>query len=414
MVKPETRQIWHKNFIMVLVGQIVSLFGNAILRFALPLYLLEISGSPTLFGTVLALSALPMIILSPIGGVVADRVNKKRIMVTLDFIGAIAIVLYMLSMEVFSVVPATVVVMMALFGIQALMTPAVDGSIPLLISADQLVRANSVVFLVHSLSGMLGPAVGGILFAAFGIRSILVVSSIALALAAIMEMFIRIPDVKQEAAGKGLAVVFGDIAKGLRFIIKENPLIAKISIVIFFLQVTLGAFAIIGIPVMITQSLKMPESMVGIAQAIMGAGGILGGILAGVLGNKLRIQKSHLLLLAVSALFIPLGLAFLFGAHYTVIYIILVATCLVVVCMMTLVSIRLVTLIQAESPPEMLGKVMALFIMLSTLGLPFGQFIYGILFEQLATLPWLVIFIAVVSSGISALNSRRYFKGIPD
>ncbi len=70
-----------KDFILMVIGQIISLFGNGILRFALPLYLLRETNSPTLFGLVTACSFLPMIILSFLGGILADRVNKRNIMV---------------------------------------------------------------------------------------------------------------------------------------------------------------------------------------------------------------------------------------------------------------------------------------------------------------------------------------------
>ena len=55
-----------KDFILVVIGQIISLFGNAVLRFALPLHLLNITNSPALFGMVSALSFLPMLLMSPI------------------------------------------------------------------------------------------------------------------------------------------------------------------------------------------------------------------------------------------------------------------------------------------------------------------------------------------------------------
>lgn len=67
-----------KDFILVVIGQIISLFGNAVLRFALPLHLLNVTDSPAVFGTVSALSFLPMLLMSPIGGVLADRINKKK------------------------------------------------------------------------------------------------------------------------------------------------------------------------------------------------------------------------------------------------------------------------------------------------------------------------------------------------
>ena len=71
-------KLFRRDFTLVVIGQIISLFGNAILRFALPLYLLRETGSSTLFGAVTACSFAPMVVLSMVGGVLADRVNKQR------------------------------------------------------------------------------------------------------------------------------------------------------------------------------------------------------------------------------------------------------------------------------------------------------------------------------------------------
>lgn len=91
-------KLFQRDFTLVVIGQIISLFGNAILRFALPLYLLRETGSSTLFGVVTACSFAPMVILSMIGGVLADRVNKRNIMVGLDFCTTALISVFYLSL----------------------------------------------------------------------------------------------------------------------------------------------------------------------------------------------------------------------------------------------------------------------------------------------------------------------------
>lgn len=80
----QTKAILSKDFILVAIGQVISLFGNQILRYALPLYLLNQTGSSVLFGTILACSFIPMLFLFPIVGIIADRVNKRNIMVMFD------------------------------------------------------------------------------------------------------------------------------------------------------------------------------------------------------------------------------------------------------------------------------------------------------------------------------------------
>ncbi len=91
--------LFRRDFNLVVIGQVISLFGSAILRFALPLYLLRQTGSPALFGAVGAAAFVPAVLCAPIGGVVADRVNKRNIMVILDFSTAGLVLVFALLLE---------------------------------------------------------------------------------------------------------------------------------------------------------------------------------------------------------------------------------------------------------------------------------------------------------------------------
>ena len=145
-----SEKLWSKDFSLVVVGQIISLFGNAILRFALPLYILDMSKSAVLFGTVSALSFLPMVVMSPIGGIIADRVNKQRIMVALDFSTSALILMYIKASGYMSAIPLIIAVLMAMYAIQGMYVPAVQSSIPALVKTERLVTANAVINLVSS------------------------------------------------------------------------------------------------------------------------------------------------------------------------------------------------------------------------------------------------------------------------
>ena len=89
-------KLFNRNFTMMIIGQIISLFGNAILRFALPLYVLDATGNAAIFGGILALSMIPTVLLSPIGGVIADRFPRQRIMYVLDFATAALVAAFLL------------------------------------------------------------------------------------------------------------------------------------------------------------------------------------------------------------------------------------------------------------------------------------------------------------------------------
>ncbi|MEG0388371.1 MAG: MFS transporter, partial [Niameybacter sp.] len=182
------QKLFNKNFTLVVLGQIISLFGNAILRFALPLYLLRETGSAALFGIVTACSFLPMIILSFLGGVLADRVNKRNIMVVLDFLTASIIFVLFLSLGKLPIVPLFIIVLMLLYGISGTYQPTVQASIPFLVSTKNILSAGAVISQIGALAGLLGPIIGGMLYGAFGIIPILMISIICFVLSAIMEL----------------------------------------------------------------------------------------------------------------------------------------------------------------------------------------------------------------------------------
>ena len=132
--------LFKRDFTLVVIGQVISLFGNAILRFALPLYLLRETASSSLFGAVTACSFIPMIIFSLLGGVIADRKNKRNSMVVLDFTTAAVIALFYIALGKIPLVPLMISALMILYGISGAYQPAVQASIPLLTDKETLMK----------------------------------------------------------------------------------------------------------------------------------------------------------------------------------------------------------------------------------------------------------------------------------
>ena len=147
-------KLFKRDFTMVVIGQIISLFGNAILRFALPLYLLRETDSSSLFGVVTACSFIPMVVFSLFGGVIADRKNKRNIMVVLDFTTAAVILLFSFALGKIPLVPLMIAVLMILYGIFGIYQPAVQASIPLITQRQLLMQGNAVINMVSTLAGL--------------------------------------------------------------------------------------------------------------------------------------------------------------------------------------------------------------------------------------------------------------------
>ena len=85
------QKLFTRNFTLLLLGQISSLLGNYTLKFALSMYVLDKTGSASIFASLLAAALLPTILLSPLGGILADRADRRRSMVTLDVLSGASV-----------------------------------------------------------------------------------------------------------------------------------------------------------------------------------------------------------------------------------------------------------------------------------------------------------------------------------
>lgn len=401
-----------RDFTLVVIGQIISLFGNAILRFALPLYLLRQTGSPALFGAVGAAAFIPAVLCAPIGGVLADRVNKRNIMVALDFSTAGLILAFTLFLERAPLAPLTAACLMLLYGIAGAYQPAVQASIPLLASADQLTRANAVINMVGTLSGLLGPVVGGVLFGAFGLRPILWVGVACFFLSAVMELFIRIPHRPRAAAGNVLSTVRQDLKESWRFIRRERPVFLSVMLVLALFNLVLSAALVVGIPVTVVQVLNMSDSRLGITQGAMGLGGLFGGLLTACLGARLSLRRGNLVLLAASLTAAVMGLALLPGVPPALGWWAVTAMSFAIMVLSTMLVVVLSAAVQGQTPPELLGKVMAFIMAVSNCASPLGQAIYGALFEGCPA--WAVLLGAAAAASVTAVCSKGVFQALDD
>ena len=118
------------TFWALAAAQVVSLFGNAVLRFALPLHVLSVTGSSVAMGVVTACAWVPYIVLAPIGGVAADRIRKRLIMAALDTVMAFVCAAYLLLSGTVDVVGAPVVITQVL-GLSAQLLGLADGALAL-------------------------------------------------------------------------------------------------------------------------------------------------------------------------------------------------------------------------------------------------------------------------------------------
>ncbi|MEG1003328.1 MFS transporter [Clostridium sp.] len=403
-------KLLNKNFALMVVGQIISLFGNAILRFALPLYLLKETGSAALFGLVSACSFIPMILLTPFGGIIADRVNKKYVMVALDFITALVMIVFTIFIGKANLVVLIIITLMILYGIQGAYQPSVQASLPFLVDKEDLLKGNAIINQVSALANLIGPIIGGLLYGVYGLTPILIASIACFILAIIMEIIMKIPYEKNETNNSVVSIVKNDIKISIGFVVKEKPILFRTIIIIALFNLALTSVIIVGIPVIITTTLKMSSEAYGITQGVIASGGLFGGVLTGVLVKKLKISNSYILLFLDILALIPIGLTLMSELPATISYIIITVSCFFIMTVSTIFSIQMITFIQRETPGYLIGKVMSICITIGMCAQPIGQLVYGYLFETLKNNNSLIIFGAFLVGGIITFISKKIFS----
>ena len=411
-----TKTIFSRDFILVAIGRAVSAFGNQILRYALPLYLLTQTGSAALFGSIMAVSFIPMLLLFPVGGIIADRMNKRNIMLVMDFCTAVLILLFCLLQGIVALIPLMTVTMILLYGIDGADKPTVKASIPALVNAEHIMRANSLVDMIDSTASMAGPVIGGLLLSVLGLAPILYVSIACFFASVVLDVFIRIPHQKRQSNGNVFATGFADIKESFGFMLKKQPVILKISVVFALSNLLLTSLVLIGLPVIVTQRLSLTQDtanrLYGYAQGAIAGGAVLGGFCAGALSTKLKAKTAPFLLIGCSLCIFGCGIALQMLSAPMAIYAVLVVCCGLLLTLHTIFQIQMVTILQLLTPSHLIGKVISCFICVVMCTNPLGQVIYGFVFEHIGNSVYLPFYITALMMIGTSLITRRTFSGI--
>lgn len=409
-------KLFKKDFTLVVIGQIISLFGNQILRFALPLYLLNQTGSAALFGMISAIAFIPMIILCPIGGIIADRVNKRNVMVILDFSTSLIVTVLCILLGKVDIVLLLLVVMILLYGIQGAYQPAVQASIPVLVSSEHIMPANAIINLVNSVSGLIGPVIGGAIYSFFGLTPILYVSIVCFFLSAVMEIFIKIPFTKQETEGSIFSIAKKDLKESFQYIRHEQPAIWQGSLLVAGINMFLSALIIIGLPIVVTQVLpfeaETANRLYGYAQGALAAGSLIGGMSAGILSKKLKAKSNRTILLLCTLTLIPIGLALQFVKSAMAAYVIVAVSCFLMMTFAALFSVRLMAYLQMMSPQNLIGKIISCAMCIGMCASPLGQAMYGGLFQIMKNHIAVPFYFAAAVCIVITVISGKVFENI--
>lgn len=412
------QKLFSRDFTLVVIGQIISLFGNAALRFALPLYLLNMTGSSALYGAVTACAFIPAILLSPAGGIVADRVNKRNVMVILDFFTSAVILTFSLLMDKADIILLLSITLMLLYGIASAYQPSVQASIPALVCREHIMEANSIINTISSFSSLIGPVLGGILYSAYGLRPVLWVCITCFILSAVMELFIRIPFQKPSAGGSIWKTVKNDFSESIRFIVKGKPIIGKVLLAVCGINLFLSSMIIVALPYLVTEVLALEpiqaNRLYGFAEGALAFGGLIGGICAGIFADKLSLKKAGNQIIICALCIFPIAAALICFSSAIINYIVITTSCTGVMVFSTIFTVQVLSFVQTQTPQNLIGKVIALCLTVSMCAQPLGNALYGLLFEICKDTAYIVVLFSGVVSLVIAIGTKNIFGKLVD
>ncbi|MED3126667.1 MFS transporter [Bacillus wiedmannii] len=412
-----------RNICLYSIAKTVSIFGTAMYSFALGLYVLQITGSALNFAITLILGTIPMIVMNPFAGVIADKVDKKKLVVCMDLLsGCLLIAVYIVSshygLNLFIIYTTTflMTVFTTFFGI------GLEAAKPNIVSKERLMSINSISKIIDSVSLILGPMLGGIVFSVFNIKTFIIINGISFILSGIALLFIHFRlfeyNINEGNSKRGVNFI-KDIKEGFSYLLEKESLKNTFHILISF-NFFLGFAVTVPLPYIINTVLNLDSKQFGIIQGTFPVGMIIGAIVVKKITD--RFSYSYLLKKLSSMLsvfMIILGIPVLFKSFEVNDLVFVITYCVVMIFLgfiIALIDIPLIYFMQNEIPDEYRGRVLSIGLSIGKMMLPIAMALSGLLLNYIPayTIPivggFLYFIVIKVSSNrfILEVHSKDY------
>ena len=406
----------NKNRNLLLTGQFISLLGNSIQRFALSLYILDLTGSVAVFSALTAFSVLPQIFISPIGGAIADLTDRKKMLIVLDLISAGILALLFVSLrENPSSIISLAVFLILLATIGTVYDPVIRAVIPSVVRPQEYMKTNSYVSAISSVTLLSGSVGAGFLYAFFGIRTIIIINLVSFLFSAILEAFLHLPVINNQNEKISALKIVRDMKDSLVFMFREQKLIFYVLLLSAAVNLFMTPIYSIGIASVLKLTFHVSNQTFGIVQGIVGSGMVAGALLTPKISNRISVEKMHVYFYAVSLAILGMGcstiiyndssaitrqMAVYIFAGMGFLYLFLIA----------IINISFFTVVQKNIPLSMMGKIMALIVAICSAFTPIGQILYGFWFDKYADNLIIIYIFAIICTIILGMVLGKILK----
>ena len=376
---------WAARFFTVWGGQAFSLFGSALVQFALVWHLTRETGSATVLAIATLFALLPQIVLGPFVGALVDRWNRRIIMIVAD--GAIAVatilIIYLFATGQVQVWHVYLIMMVRSLG-QAFHFPAMQASTSLMVPEKHLTRIAGANQTLNGAINIIAPPTGALLLEVLPMQGVLAIDIVTALLAILPLIFINIPQpIRTEETGEEQAQgsFMQDIREGFRYVASWPGLLAimVMSTIINFMLTPTGAL----LPLLITKHFGLGALEFGLMDSAWGFGVILGGLALSTWGGFKRKVATAMMGVAgigLGVIIVSLAPANLYG--------IAIVGMAITGIMIPITDGPLFALIQSTVEPEMQGRVMSLVFSAAKALSPFSLMVAGAVSDTIGIRTW--------------------------
>ncbi|MGE5249925.1 MAG: MFS transporter [Bacteroidota bacterium] len=377
-------QNWAFRFFTIWTGQAFSLFGSALVQFALVWWLTQKTGSAVVLTMATLVGMLPQIVIGPFAGALVDRWSRRAVMILADgFIAVFTLVLIWLFASG-RVQTWHIYVIMAVRSLGgAFHFPAMGASTTLMVPEKHLTRVSGINQTLQGLIGLVAPPAGALLLGVMTTGHVLAIDVITAVLAILPLLFFTIPQPARSSpqTAPGKAGLFSDVREGLRYVRGWPGMMAVLGMafLINFLLTPTSSLA----PLLIKKYFGKGALEFGLFDSAWGFGVIAGGLILGAWGGF----RKKIVTCLTGIMGIGVGVSLVGLAPANAFWLALVGMAFVGI-MNPVANGPLFALLQTLVRPDMQGRVMALVSSFATAMTPLGLLIAGPLSEVIGIRAW--------------------------
>lgn len=284
-----------KGFTVVWVGQLISLLGTNMTHFALTIWAFEQTGRATDLALIGFFFMIPLLIMSPVAGAIVDRHDRKLMMMISDLAsGAVTIIILVLYLTGVLEVWHLFITAAISGTFQTFQWPAYSAAITTMLPKKQYARANGMLSLAESGSGIFAPVLAGALLAIFGLLVVFIIDIITFIFAIGALLVVHIPQpLRTEAGQESKGSLWKESIYGFRYIL-ARPSLLGLQLVFLFANFMAGLGNTLFAPLILART-NSNELIFGSVQSAGAIGGVVGGLLMSAWGGPKRLVHGVLL-----------------------------------------------------------------------------------------------------------------------